>query len=570
MRFQILQNVIFLFLGIITAVLTYMQLVRGEYYHERSLNNRIRVVSIEAPRGRILDRGGAVLADNRLSFNIAVIPQDIENKDALFGFLSAALNKDRWSLETLYARHYVTPFEPVIIARDIDRGVLINIEENRFRYPGLGIEESFERFYPFHEDGAHALGYVGKIDAAQAEALWEYGRTPLSIVGKSGVERFYDDLLEGSVGGRQIEVNSRGQEVSLLGFKEPSRGKDIGLSIDQRVQSTASELLAGRPGSVVVMDMSNGDVLSIVSSPAFDPNVFIDSGQNDKIREYMRGRSSPLLNRAISGQYPPGSVFKALVALSALELNKITPRTAFDCPGHYMIGGSRFGCPHEHGREDLFGAIAHSCNVYFFHIGQMVTAPVIDAYARAFGLNRLTGIDLPFESQGNLLLPSRKKNRWYAGDTLNLSIGQGDTLATPLQLTVLMAAIANDGIVLKPRLLKTIDGKVLPAPDLAKRPIVRLRDSTWRAVQQGLRMTVEDEQGTGHLLSTLNGMHVWGKTGTAQAGRLQENHAWFAGYVRSPKNNLAFCVFLEHGGSSANAVALTRDLLERIQSFGVI
>ncbi len=569
MRLNILHNLIFIFLGLIVAALVYMQVIHGEHYRRQSVNNRVRVVSIEAPRGRILDRDGAVLADNRSSFNVAVIPQDIEDKDALFNFLSGELKKSPDALKKIFARRRLTPFDPVIIAEDVDKRTVITIEENRFLYPGLVIEQGFERFYPFHEAGGHVVGYVGKIDPVEVEVMQEYGYTPLSLVGKNGVEKFYGAVLEGEAGGRQIEVNSRGQEVRLLGLKESARGKDIALTVDQRVQSAAAELLGERRGSVVVMDLSNGDVLALVSAPAFDPNVFTDRSQQDKLIGYTRNALSPLINRAISGQYPPGSVFKIPVALAAIERHKITPGTTFDCPGYYMLGQARFGCAHVHGREDLVEAIAHSCNVYFFHIGQMVTAPIIGAYAKAFGFGRPTGIDLPFEAKGKLVLPREKKGGWFTGNTLNLSIGQGDTLATPMQVTLMVAAVANDGIILQPRILKSIDGDVLAAPDLSKRPLIRLRDATWRIVQKGMREVVEDPEGTGSLLRDLKGVTIWAKTGTAQSGKA-ENHAWFAGYLRSPKNNLAFCVFLEHGGSSANAVSLTHELLLRMQSLDII
>ncbi|MBI4309417.1 MAG: penicillin-binding protein 2 [Candidatus Omnitrophica bacterium] len=569
MRIHILTRIIFLSLGFVVAALVYMQIIRGGYYHAQSVNNRIRIVPIDAPRGRILDRNGVVLADNRPSYHVAVIPQDMEDPNALFGFIGRVLNKDPRVLAAVFTRRKLTPFDPVIVAQDVDRAALITVEENRFQYPGLVIEQGFERFYPFHEAGSHAVGYVGKIDPTAADVLQGYGYTPSSLVGKNGVEQFYESELQGAPGGRQIEVNNRGREVRLLGTKAPGRGRDITISLDQRLQSMAAELLGERRGSVVMMDLSNGEVLALVSSPAFDPNVFTDRSRRGRIDAYMQNAQAPLFNRAITGQYPPGSVFKVPLALAAVERKAVTPGTAFDCPGYYMLGKARFGCAHVHGPEDLIQAIAHSCNVYFFHAGQMVTAPIMGAYARVFGLDHPTGIDLPFEAKGNLVLPGHKKGGWFTGNTLNLAIGQGDTLATPLQLTVMIAAVANDGIILRPRVLKAFDGKPVRAPDLSRRPIIRLRDATWRVVQNGLRRTVDDPEGTARGLSDLKGLAIAGKTGTAQAGK-EGDHAWFAGYVRSPKNNLAFCVLLEHGGPSSNAVLLARDLLARMQAEGII
>jgi penicillin-binding protein 2 len=284
----------------------------------------------------------------------------------------------------------------------------------------------------------------------------------------------------------------------------------------------------------------------------------------------MHDSRALFLNRAVAGKYPPGSVFKIPVALAAIELRKILPNSTVECPGYYMLGKAKFGCAHVHGSENLNQAIARSCNIYFFHIGQMLTAKVIQQYAKAFSLGRATGIDLPSEASGQVSGGSRPGHPWYTGNTLNLSIGQGDTLSTPLQLTVMMAAVANDGIVFRPRVVKAVGNKNLPQVDLRKLPIVRLHDSTWRLIQKGLRSTITDSEGTAHVLNELQGLDIYGKTGTAQAGGNKANHAWFAGYVHSPKNNLAFCVFLENGGSSSNSVELTHQLLSRMQFQGII
>ncbi len=570
MRIKIIENIVLFSVALITFALIYMQTIKGGYYYNQSVNNRIRVIPIEGPRGKIIDRNGLILADNRVAYHVGVIAQDIDDSDHLFYFLGTVLKKDSGYLKRQFLRKKRTPFASVVLEEDIDQKKILTIEENRFQYPGLVVEKSYERYYPFGKSGAHAIGYVGKIDPNEAQMLGEYGYSSLSIVGKTGVEKTYDMLLRGESGGRQIEINNRGQEVRLLGFKEPIKGKDIRLTIDERVQGMANELLDARPGAVVVMDLNNGDLISSVSSPSFDPNAFIDRGRQTEILYYIRDSKAHLLNRAVAGQYPPGSVFKIPVALAAVELKKITQEIAFDCPGYYMLGKAKFGCAHVHGREDLNQAIAHSCNVYFFHIGQMVSARVIEQYAKAFGLGRVTGVDLPSEATGQVIGHSRAGHPWYTGNTLNLSIGQGDALSTPMQLTVLVAAVANDGIILRPRIVKSVDSKDLPDIDISKLPIVRLHDTTWRSIQHGLRSAITDPEGTGHALNDLAGLTIYGKTGTAQAGVNKANHAWFVGYVRSQKNNLAFCVFLENGGSSANAVEITHQMLLRMQVQGIV
>ena len=235
-----------------------------------------------------------------------------------------------------------------------------------------------------------------------------------------------------------------------------------------------------------------------------------------------------------------------------------------------MLGNRKFGCSHVHGVQELEAALAHSCNVYFFHVGELVTPSIIGAFAKAFGLNRPTGVDLPFEAKGKLVTGSSADRPWYTGDVLNLSIGQGYTLTTPLQLTVMMGAVANDGVVLRPRVVRQVGDRELPVMEFSKRPLIRLRDQTWRVVQKGLKAVVDDPQGTGYDLKTVRGLDIYGKTGTAQSTRDKPNHAWFVGYTRTPKAGIAFCVFLEYGGSSENSVKIAHDLLLKLQSLQII
>ncbi len=577
MRLNLIQSIIFFFLGMIICGLFYTQIIHGGYYHRQSMNNRIRVVPADGPRGRILDSNGVILADNRIVFHVGVVPQDVEDKNALLGFLGRMLDRDPGFLARHLQRKEIAPFAPVILAQDISRELAVKIEEEKFIYPGLIVQRGYERYYPFSEAGAHVLGYVGKIDEDEIEDNQQYGYTPLSFIGKTGVEKRFDAFLRGEPGGRQIEVDSRGRQARLLGLKDPVAGNDVVLTIDQRAQNAAQELLRGRRGGIVVMDLSNGDVMSLVSSPSYDPNVFSDKSKSEDLTSYFNDPLTPLFNRAVSGQYPPGSVFKIPLALAAIQLHKITPATTYDCPGYMMVGKRKFGCSHVHGVQDLEAALAHSCNFYFFHVGQLVTPSIIGAFAKAFGLNRRTGVDLPFEAKGNLVTEAAAGGSWYTGDVLNLSIGQGYTLTTPLQITVMMAAVANDGVILRPRVVKQVGQRETPIMDFSKRPRVRLRDQTWRVVQKGLKAVVDDPQGTGHDLKEISGLNIYGKTGTAQSIHGKPNHSWFVGYTRSkcrgqacPARTIVFCVFLEYGGSSENSVRIARDLLLKLQSLQII
>jgi len=570
MRLNFIQSIIFFFLGLIICGLIYMQIIHGDYYRRQSMNNRIRVVPTDGPRGRIFDRNGVILADNRLTFNVGVVPQDVEDKNALFYYLGQVLHCDPEFLGRQFQRRKLAPFAPVILAEDISREQAVKIEEEKFIYPGLIVQQGYERFYPFNGAGAHVLGYVGKIDEEEIEDNQQYGYTPLSFVGKTGVEKRYDAYLQGEPGGRQIEVDSRGTQVRLLGLKDPLAGSDVVLTIDQRVQNAAQELLNNQRGVIVVMDLTNGDLISLVSSPSYDPNAFSDKSKSENLTGYFNDPLTPLFNRAVSGQYPPGSVFKIPLALAAIQLHKINPSTTFDCPGYMMVGKRRFGCSHVHGIQDLNAALAHSCNVYFFHVGQLVSPPVIGAFAKAFGLNRRTGVDLPFEAKGKLVTSAPPGGTWYTGDVLNLSIGQGYTLTTPLQLTVMMAAVADNGVIMRPRVVSQVGGIMVPVMDISKRPLIRLRDQTWGVVQQGLKAVVADPQGTGHDLKEVGGLTIYGKTGTAQSVHGKPNHAWFVGYTKSAKASIAFCVFLEYGGSSENSVIIARDLLLKLQTLQII
>lgn len=578
--------------------LVYIQMIRGSYFYNLSKNNRIRTVAIEGERGRIFDRHGVVLADNRRAFDVMVVPQGIEDQDDLFDFLSKILEIDKKKLQKVYRQKAFGPFAPVAVAEDVSREKTIVLEENKFRFPGLYVQESFRRFYPPMRASSHVLGYVRKISPEKLEALRDYGYTHQSVVGETGVEESYDRYLKGQSGGLQLEVNSRGEQVRLLSLKEPLRGRDITLTIDHRIQQIAAELLADHAGAIIVMDMNSGEILGLMSSPSFDPNVFIENNKKST-QDIFADRRSPLLNRAISGQYPPGSVFKIPVALSALDTRKINPAAAFNCQGYLKLGGKEFRCSHAHGDQNLIEAIAHSCNVYFFHAGLMVGFETIQRYARLLGLGSSSGIDLPSEGKGFIPSPaaplkysgarggaSRQQRRWYGGDTLNLAIGQGEVLATPLQFVRMMSIVAQNGRDVHPHVIKAVGSLDRPSPEpfsleditdpqvkikeYLRPKLIHVNDGKFfETLQAGLRAAVTDPSGTANVLNIPN-LLVSGKTGTAQTTKTRDHHAWFVGFCPSSKVNIAFCVFLEYGGSSSNACVVARDLLLRMQAEGIL
>lgn len=561
MRFKILRFFILICFTGMTGSLFYLQIIRGDYFFRLSKNNRIRVVPLEGERGRVFDRQGRLMADNRVAFNVMVVPQDVENQERLFEEISRILKVPAEQLERAYKAGRHTPFVPVEVANDVSREQAIILEEQRYRFPSLMIQEGYRRSYPYGESGAHVIGYIGKTSPQEAERFQQYGYSPRQMTGKDGVERYYDTYLKGGDGGLQIEVNSRGQQVRLLGFKDPVSGVDISLTIDLDLQKVITEALDDKPGAVVIMDSDTGEILGMVSAPAFDPNIFVDEALQGRIQRVLTSRQAPIFNRATRGVYPPGSVFKIPVAIAGLDSKMITEHTTYPCQGFMEIGGTRFGCTHVHGAQNLNEAISHSCNIYFYQLGLKLGADRMHDYAREMGLGVLTHVDLPFERPG--LVPSRReylnaKKEWYTGNSVNMSIGQGDVMATPLQLARMMATIARNGEEIQPRVILAIGGK--PAIRGQYETRKKIKPEVWGVIRRGLRAAVTDYSGTAHVLD-LPGMYVSGKTGTAQSSGDKDHHAWFAGYVTGPQRNLAFCVFLEHGGSSQNANLVARQIL---------
>ena len=571
MRLKIIRIIVVLAFVLIALDLVYVQAIKGKYYFELSTNNRIRVVPLEGKWGRIYDRNGTVLAENRVAYNVTITPQAIEDQDELFAFLSESLGVSRDLLTRRYRRKKHTPFAPVVVAEDIEREKAIVIEENRFRFPSLLVEEGYKRVYPNGENSAHILGYVGKVNQALMQRYKKYGYSPLSDVGKSGVEEFYDLNLRGEAGGYQIEVNSRGQQVRLLSIREPTRGGDIMLTIDSRIQAAVMDVMEDTPGAVIVMDSANGEVLGLASFPDFDPNALVDPKRSKEAGGLFSDPLAPLINRAVSARFPPGSVFKIPVAICALDTGKITQKTTFHCPGYHQVGGIRFGCTYPHGDQNLIEAIAHSCNVYFYRLGLLLGADLLHEYADKFGLGRKTHIDLPYERSGRI--PNRtqgilsRRRPWYTGDTLNFVIGQGDVLTTPLQLVRMMATVSRDGVEVAPHVIKAIGGVPLTKYDYTRD--VKIPKEIFEKTKLGLRATVTDYTGTAHELDN-DELFVAGKTGTAQSSPHKEHHAWFVGYAQGREKSVAFCVFLEHGGSSHNAVRLARELMLRLNREGLI
>lgn len=522
------------------------QILSYSHYKRLSEKNRIRVRSIAAPRGLILDKKGVVLAGNRISFDVAVIPQEMENQQATFALLEQTLNRPVENFLKNYKKNYTAPFAPVVIVKDITREEAIKLEERSIFLPGVIVMTTPVRYYPQREAASHFIGYLGEINSDELSRLKAYGYRIKEAIGKDGLEKNYDGYLKGEAGGVQIEVDNRGREVRTLGLKSPKKGNDIQLTVDSRIQQQVYELMKNYTGAVTVINPHTGEILAMCSSPGFDPNIFIER-DNAAISSLLNNSKHPLLNRNIQAVYPPGSIFKILIASAALQEHKITRYTPFVCSGSFKLGRASFACWNDegHGQQTVVDALRNSCNVFFYNTGLVLGVDLIYKYAEKFGLTRITGIDLPCETRG--IVPNQDWKRrqlgqsWYKGDTVNYSIGQGYLCATPLQILRMVCVVANGGKLVKPFLVKKIGDVPVDEPAFEE---LGFDEKNLEVVRQGME-EVAKAGGTGHRVA-VEGLSIAGKTGTAQANG--GTHAWFAGYAPAKNPKIAIIVLLEHGG----------------------
>ncbi|MBI3315791.1 MAG: penicillin-binding protein 2 [Candidatus Omnitrophica bacterium] len=544
--------------GVIFLNLVRMQILQSDHYSSLSEKNRIRVIYLEGPRGKILDRKGRALADNRLSFNCSASLQEARrNIYKSCGVLRQILGESPGVLERRFLeKKKPGVFNAVLLAEDISLEKATAVEERLDALPGIMIETKPQRVYPLKEAGAHALGFIGPLTPEEVERLESYDYRRADWIGREGVEAVYESYLRGRSGGLQIEVDNRGRFVKLMGVKEPREGKDVQLCLDGALQTYVQNLLQGQKGAVLVMDLSDGGLLAMNSSPAFDPNLFASSRGRKDVGRFLHDRDSPMINRGIRGQYPPGSIFKVVTALAALEHRKLTSDTAFECDGSKVIGGNRFHCwkAEGHGAQRMTEGFAHSCNVYFYAVGLTAGIDAVTAQAAEFGFSKITGVDAPGEKPG--FVPTREWKKltrgqaWYDGETANIAIGQGSLQVTPIQALVMVSAIATKGELLKPHVIDKIEG-ISVAERHTKHVIALPRH--WRSLQEGLDAVINSESGTGKL-ARVPGLHIAGKTGTAQSGQ-EKTHAWFVGFAPFEQPKIAMVVFLEQGGRGGVSAA---------------
>ncbi|MFH1856894.1 MAG: penicillin-binding protein 2 [Candidatus Omnitrophota bacterium] len=539
--------VVFLFLISIFSFF-HKQIISYPQYKTLSEKNRIRIRSIPAPRGLIFDRHSRVLAGNKILFSVAVIPQEVKEKQFVFNLLSDVLNKSADGLLKNYKKNYIAPFAPVIVADDISRETAIKLEERSLFLPGVIVATVPSRFYPLKEEICHVTGYLGEINSEELDKLKPYGYRIKELIGKDGIEKVYNSYLKGERGGIQVEVDNRGREVKILGYKAPEKGNDIQLTIDSRLQEQIYDALKEYTGAAIVINPNTGEILAMCSSPGFDPNMFIGDRDDKEINYLLNSSHRPLLNRSIQAVYPPGSIFKTLIAAAALQEGKINTATTIVCKGEFVLGKRSFACWDKdgHGEQTVIYALKNSCNVFFYTTGLLLGVDLIYKYAEEFGLTQLTGIDLPSESTGVVPNAEWKKQQlgqpWYAGETVNYAIGQGYLCLTPIQVLRMICVIANGGKLVKPYLVEKIGDVRIEKSGFKE---VRVDKKYLDIVKEGMAK-VANTGGTGYRVM-VDGLQIAGKTGTAQTSQ-GKTHAWFAGFTPVDKPKIAVVVVLEHGG----------------------
>jgi len=574
-------------LMLLVARLWYLQVIKGEELRQRSENNSVRLRKVKPMRGLIMDHGRRVLADNQPSFDIVFVPNRTSDIRKVIGEIKR-LYADR-SLTFLSSSPsfgHVKPFVPVLLERNVSMEKLAVVETHALDLSGVMTEVSPVRHYLNGEMTAQMIGFTGEVSREELERDFTDELTAGDIIGKFGIEKLLDGHLRGKSGAEQVEVNVTGKMIRSLGRIQATPGNNVVLTIDSELQKAAWSAIGDRAGAVVVLDPRNGAVLALVSSPSFDPNLFSGGISHDDWETLSNHPKHPMENRSISGQYPPGSTYKPILAAAALEEGLITPETTFYCNGSFELGDRTFRCWQEkgHGNVNLHRAIVESCDVYFYNLGKRLGVDRIAAYARAFGLGAPLGIDLPREKGG--LIPtkqwklSRFRQAWQAGETISIAIGQGFNLVTPLQLANVYAVLANGGSLYRPRLLKQLessDGRIVKVYEPEKQAVLSVNPQNIQIINRALWGVVNEKGGTGYILKRKE-QDVCGKTGTAQVIGLPQDakarkmrqasgdfgdHALFVCFAPYGNPEIVVAVILEHAGHGGSAAApVARKVIE--------
>jgi penicillin-binding protein 2 len=564
--------------------LYYLQVIKYSYFYNLSEENRVRLRPVRAPRGLILDKNGVILADSKPAFQLVCTPYDVVDVEGELRFLGEIVDFDEIEVkQKILKAKKENPFGNINIATDLTFEQVSAIEINLEHIPGFSISYEARRNYPLGLLTAHALGYVGEAGVNDLKKFKNDGVIFGDYVGKSGTERMMEHVLHGRDGVRRLEVDALGREKKEIGFTNPDQGQTMYLSLDIELQREAARLLKGRSGAIFGMNPKNGEVYVLYSSPSYDPNLFARGIRVKEWEALLRDKKKPLQNRVIQGLYAPGSTIKPILALLSFQEGFVSPDTEFLCTGEFQLAKSKFRCWKKggHGRVKLMRAIVESCDIYFYNLGLTSGINNISRWSMLFGLNEGTGIDIPAENKG--IVPARIwkmqrfGERWYHGDTVVASIGQGYFATTPQEMVVAYSALANGGKLVMPRLVKKVQSF---EEERVSEPIVRreidLETEKLALIRNALEGVVSSVHGTGRRAGIL-GVRVSGKTGTAQVVALPEkdipkeelayskkDHAWFIGYAPADDPEICIAVVVEHGGSGGKIAApLFKDIVRK-------
>ncbi len=582
--------------------LFHLQYLSHQHYATLSNDNRVRIEAIPPTRGLIHDRDGRVLAENLPSFTLELVPERVEDLDATLERLRPFVDFDTTDVERLRrAWRRARPFEGVPLRFQLSREAVARLSVNRHRFPGVDIVASLTRHYPWGRTGVHALGYVGRLDERDLKRLDPRSYRATSHVGKNGIEYAYEEVLHGDPGVRQVEVNVEGRVLRVLDEEAPVPGEDIQLTLDLGLQRYAERQLGPDDGAVVAMDPRDGAVLALASSPGFDPNLFVNGIGRETYGALRDSPSRPLFNRAIRGQYPPGSTIKPIIALNGLERKSRDRDETIHCRGYYTLEGRsrRYRDWKAHGEVDLGDAISQSCDVMFYDLAMDLGMTEMAGFLRKFGLGQPTGIDLPGERDGLIPDPEWKRRTrgepWYSGETVIHGIGQGYMQVTPLQLATATAQIANRGRPVRPHLLaetgpteartdtedevpQDANAVVARAREPAVEPVELSVDTDWDFVIDSMVDVTSGERGTARAIGFQTPHTIAGKTGTAQVFSIAQgeeydeestakhlrDHALFIAFAPAKAPRIAVAVLIENGGSgSAAAAPVARRVIDR-------
>ncbi len=558
------------FMAICFLRLAYLQLIKGHAMMQASENNHTQVLVERAPRGRILDRNGDVLADDQPVFVALFSSLGLTSGDYQEALVHLATILAVPSVELEHRLAAAVRAKSMLRISDrLTRPQAFRILQDRVHLPGVSITVEEQRYYPQTTLASHVLGYVGQITDEELDQLSDQGYHSGDWIGKSGLERLYDPALHGQDGGFLIEVDARGRQVRVIRHISPQAGKDLVLTLDAKLEKMAEDRLhdTGHPGAAVVMNPQSGELLALASSPGFNPNLFLPLGDSKERSQLLSDPDLPLYNRAIQALYPPGSVFKIVTSMAALEAHLLDPDERVYCNGSYTLGKERriFKCwkPHGHGSVDFLHAISQSCDVYYYQLGTKVGPEAIEKMAKLFGLGSYSGVDLPHEKKWPLPYAWRQAHaqHWQGGDTLNYAIGQGALQITPLQAVGLISTVANGGSLWQPFLVSQARHFGEPPERLGNPKMINhivFSQHSLDLVREGLTEVVSG--GTG-LASQIPGVALAGKTGTAQVPK-GKDHAWFVVYGPVEAPRVACAVVVEHGGHGGSAAApIAHDLM---------